>query len=512
MADSFLKRSSGDEYVLDCLAVIAMLFFASLSLSYSFPLTSVAVLCFLLGYLVYRKNIIQIISEYLKKINLSMSLLLAFYSITLLSFFFHSVYFYSSDSLVRSAFFRAIAFNAYAFVFLLEINRLNLDIFLYKFARYTALAISLISMFSLARLLFCFQGVILEVDVVSSEWQVFLSSLVVDNNFYSLGVLAGIFSVIYLWKNGHDFPKLFFLFMWGALYYAASRRAVLVGLAVAGYFILMTCFEEKRKFNFLKLGKVLTLCFCVLVCWLTAPSILHNNFSPESKRNFFESLGFNYGYISSYLPLARFRYLTLLNENTSLDKLRSEFYQGKDTVFSISPSFLSFNMMLNGESFKSSVSRSKIELEGFYNAFDGSLAPTSGGRFERWIYAISEFRSYSWKEKIFGAGGKYHISFAKKFSQIHGNIGFDYPHNPFLSLLLYSGIIVMFLFIVVYVSGLSLFLYPNVITLGLFPAAHFFNSASLDLFWSTYHFPFMVIFALKLFELSKHSLMHIVRR
>lgn len=61
-----------------------------------------------------------------------------------------------------------------------------------------------------------------------------------------------------------------------------------------------------------------------------------------------------------------------------------------------------------------------------------------GPRINRWRYAWLLFSDeYSVKQKIFGGGFAYTEKFAKLFNVPHG---FDYPHNPMLSVLLYSGI------------------------------------------------------------------------
>jgi hypothetical protein len=69
-----------------------------------------------------------------------------------------------------------------------------------------------------------------------------------------------------------------------------------------------------------------------------------------------------------------------------------------------------------------------------------------GGRLLRWEFAYEIFmKEYNWKQKIFGGGFN--------FLNWYGNYFFkdktksDWPHNPFLSILLYSGIIGLVLYI-----------------------------------------------------------------
>jgi lipopolysaccharide/colanic/teichoic acid biosynthesis glycosyltransferase len=78
-------------------------------------------------------------------------------------------------------------------------------------------------------------------------------------------------------------------------------------------------------------------------------------------------------------------------------------------------------------------------------------------QFEKWEFAITYFQNQGTLQKIFGGGFEYLEAFGKEF---HGDSSQpDYPHNPVLSGLLYSGIlgaifIVFFLFVSFYYSVL----------------------------------------------------------
>lgn len=60
-----------------------------------------------------------------------------------------------------------------------------------------------------------------------------------------------------------------------------------------------------------------------------------------------------------------------------------------------------------------------------------------GGRTTHWYYAWLIFKDYPWHKKMFGGGFNYLEMFGKKFEENR----YDYPHNPFISAFLYSGII-----------------------------------------------------------------------
>jgi hypothetical protein len=67
------------------------------------------------------------------------------------------------------------------------------------------------------------------------------------------------------------------------------------------------------------------------------------------------------------------------------------------------------------------------------------------GRIERWIYAIKMFNNYSLFHKLFGNGFSYLDEFKYNFAR--KGAAYDYPHSPILSVLLYSGLIGLILYI-----------------------------------------------------------------
>ena len=75
----------------------------------------------------------------------------------------------------------------------------------------------------------------------------------------------------------------------------------------------------------------------------------------------------------------------------------------------------------------------------------------NGTRLSRWYYGWIIFKEYPWYKKIFGGGFDYLELFGKKFKDSE----YDYPHNPFISAFLFSGIVgglvyIWFMFLVFY--------------------------------------------------------------
>lgn len=84
--------------------------------------------------------------------------------------------------------------------------------------------------------------------------------------------------------------------------------------------------------------------------------------------------------------------------------------------------------------------KTNIKVDSVYNIF---IAP----RTMRWQFALQIFiKEYNWKQKIFGNGFDFLNWYGFYF--LDDKTKSDYPHNPFLTVLLYSGIIGLLLYLV----------------------------------------------------------------
>lgn len=105
-----------------------------------------------------------------------------------------------------------------------------------------------------------------------------------------------------------------------------------------------------------------------------------------------------------------------------------------------------------------------------------------GPRAERWKYSLTIFAdSLDTGEKIAGGGFRYMEMFGSKF----GDVRYDYPHNPFLSALLYSG-----------VPGLAAYVYFMFMVFLLFV-----RNRELHMF---YLVSFVVVFYFSFFSVNTH--------
>ena len=68
--------------------------------------------------------------------------------------------------------------------------------------------------------------------------------------------------------------------------------------------------------------------------------------------------------------------------------------------------------------------------------------PLFSDRTSRWLYAIELWKTkFTWQNKLFGHGFDYLEWYGEKFMGNEKSKSYDWPHNPFISILLYSGII-----------------------------------------------------------------------
>ncbi|MBK7627786.1 MAG: hypothetical protein IPJ16_11460 [Bacteroidales bacterium] len=80
-----------------------------------------------------------------------------------------------------------------------------------------------------------------------------------------------------------------------------------------------------------------------------------------------------------------------------------------------------------------------------------------GDRIMRWQFAVQIYcKEYNWKQKIFGGGFNFLNWFGYRF--LNDKTASDYPHNPFLSVLLYSGIIGLLIYLVFFYRAVSYYI------------------------------------------------------
>jgi hypothetical protein len=116
----------------------------------------------------------------------------------------------------------------------------------------------------------------------------------------------------------------------------------------------------------------------------------------------------------------------------------------------------------------------------------------SGARTSRWYYCWIIFKDYPIQKKLFGGGFDYMKMFGSKF----GGGEYDYPHNPFISAFLYSGILGGFAYL--WFMFMSIFYYIKYYKYHLFYLVSFLVIFYFSFFSGNTHFsiPIYAVFSI----------------
>lgn len=92
----------------------------------------------------------------------------------------------------------------------------------------------------------------------------------------------------------------------------------------------------------------------------------------------------------------------------------------------------------------------RTTIERFSSIGKDNIGESFNPRVERWAYSLELFGSLSLPEQLFGSGFNYVSAFSDKYNlEIE-----DYPHNPILSAILYSGIIGSLFLLLLFIATL----------------------------------------------------------
>lgn len=198
-----------------------------------------------------------------------------------------------------------------------------------------------------------------------------------------------------------------------------------------------------------------------------------NVFTGIKTEKFINSKDFAHKFIAEYEKdqLFYYRFIKSISQN-GLNGIRNEVniefaYSNKNNIVSNQPNnilncsgFLSSslpliaNLLLSGvekDPIRRLASRFISEDTTYFGYKNKLLIDTTSNNFMsdrvvRWKFAIQVYRfEYNWKQKIYGGGFNFLNWFGYRF--VKDKTYSDYPHNPFLSILLYSGIIGLLIYL-----------------------------------------------------------------
>ncbi|CAG9621237.1 O-antigen ligase family protein [Sutcliffiella rhizosphaerae] len=117
-------------------------------------------------------------------------------------------------------------------------------------------------------------------------------------------------------------------------------------------------------------------------------------------------------------------------------------------IATISIIFIYFLASITGISFNFQENTSLQQLEYRFSTLKlQNMEESMNPRTDRWDYALNLYNEYNLLEAFVGGG----FGYLPKYASIFGtNLQEDYPHNPFLSVMLYSGIIGLLLLLLLF--------------------------------------------------------------
>jgi len=355
----------------------------------------------------------------------------------------------------------AILFS-FIFVFYLHIRNIDdFNLFVKSFCRQFLIIVSIVALFGMIKYSLLLSGVKLTF-LFDGDLYPWGSSIIRDYNFYSLAGLLSICIIIYLCNIRQSFSYTAILHLLFTLhivnvFYSGSRRGIIV------LFILISVLLVARIWFFMKHNtkwKVLSknISYFIMYTFLFGFIIYLIVYSPNGKlRETIKKLA-SYDEICFKQEITKnaFRYITVVNPRKDIKQVYNMLWIDYD---------LRNHNLNHNNNLSSSIDTTKILDSNFDIVFEEEKRAnlenfektTYGSRTERWLYALDIFKNqYNFQQKLFGNGFNYLTTFGNRF-WVENNEPFkvDYPHNPLLASLLYSGIVglaiyVLFLLLMVY--------------------------------------------------------------
>ena len=269
------------------------------------------------------------------------------------------------------------------------------------------------------------------------------TTLIIDYNFYSLmNIVCFVFLFFDLIKIENDKKKNIYLqllmfLIYNNVFFSSSRRGWMLLLFVNGCLFLYSFYKilKKRnnfKFPLIYFGFVFSFTFLFFSFFRTPHSF---------QDKVLTSLHFNKEYFNFEINRISNRYLTIFFPNKTI-QLTNPYLNGESTgtikednsqINTITPTAPTDT--LNVEEAKS---EERVNIKTVLSDTNN----LSGNRMIRIKYAMYLFKESSLQAKIFGSGFDYMKAFGNHFFTKRSlPFHYDYPHNPFLSSLLYGGII-----------------------------------------------------------------------
>jgi hypothetical protein len=281
------------------------------------------------------------------------------------------------------------------------------------------------------------------------------SSLVIDYNFYSLVSILGIVTAAFLLVKEKSGTRsvLLQLLIFGLIYnvlFSTSRRGIAILTLVVAILLIIFLFgwmAKKGTWIAILSGK-LKFAFLILFSFSFFFVLFLSQRPFHSRSSLYIKMGFDRTTGKDLLYMCAVRYYTIIEpqfQNTAMDRYFEMFNKtgqigDLNRIFEINRQKKGFTSL---DSLRLGIQK-ELKTDAYLNGilYDPENR-FSGGRLQRINYGLKIYSErYSLPKKIAGGGFDYLWDFGNEFYKKNLNrFYFDYPHNPVLSALLYSGIL-----------------------------------------------------------------------
>lgn len=283
------------------------------------------------------------------------------------------------------------------------------------------------------------------------------STLIIDYNFYSLmNIVCFVFLFfdliqLELTKKKRIFTQILMFLIYNNVFFSSSRRGWILLMFVTAclilYYFIVYFFKNRAvKFPSLYFGLLIGFYFTFFSFFRTS-----HNF----QQSVLKTIHFNQEYFNFEINRISNRYLTIFFPNTSI-QLTNPYLNGESTstVQTSSQEGVKGSDTTKGDNNLVATQVAEEEEENTVGSVLSDTNNLSGNRMIRIKYAFDLFKNSSNYSKIFGSGFDYMTLFGRNFfTKNKLPFHYDYPHNPFLSSLLYGGIISLLISVLFAISN-----------------------------------------------------------
>ncbi len=284
------------------------------------------------------------------------------------------------------------------------------------FIRYVSIFITLISLIGIFKFVSMLKGIEFSFFKIEDGYP-WGSALISDCNYYALGGIIGLCACIYLLLKKDTLLNRYWYLLFSSIIMlnvllAGSRRGIVVLAILCG--LITIIYIVKWSVHWFKASRIRVVFF---ICILGVSGFLVSQISIKHisyvLKPMIDMADMDYKLFKEDITVISYRYMTIINPNLNINNYYESIWEEPSTI--------------------------KLDKLKAINQKGMS------SRILRWKYAIELYREYPLGRKLIGSGFDYIDDYSKEFGRWHHKP--DYPHNPFLSALLYSGILGLLAFV-----------------------------------------------------------------